>query len=314
LVDEVRLEAAAARRVVPFFAVVLREAVLVPLRTVERDAVFRVVRAADLVPRFAAVFFAPVFRAAVFRAAVFLAPARFVALFAPLLAAVFFAPVFRAAVFRAVVFRAAVFLAPARFVALFAPLLAAVFFAPVFRAVVFRAAVFLAPARFVALFAPLLAAVFLAAFFAPAFLAAVFFAPVFFAPVREPVVEDFRGARLLRGAFVGVADSSPVSSGVSVLMSPNQVDLSSVGISASFKCLRVQPSRLHKATSLYQPSSGERKVLEVEFARFLWILVVGVARGLASMGLPKRSSDTQVVGYKGFPRPCDRLSAVVFPI
>jgi hypothetical protein len=258
LVDEVRLEAAAARRVVPFFAVVLREAVLVPLRTVERDAVFRVVRAADLVPRFAAVFFAPVFRAAVFRA------------------------------------------------------------------VVFRAAVFPAPARFVALFAPLLAAVFLAAFFAPAFLAAVFFAPVFFAPVffapvllapvREPVVEDFRGARLLRGAFVGVADSSPVSSGVSVLMSPNQVDLSSVGISASFKCLRVQPSRLHKATSLYQPSSGERKVLEVEFARFLWILVVGVARGLASMGLPKRSSDTQVVGYKGFPRPCDRLSAVVFPI
>jgi hypothetical protein len=281
LVDEVRLEAAAARRVVPFFAVVLREAVLVPLRTVERDAVFRVVRAADLVPRFAAVFFAPVFRA--------------------------------------VVFRAAVFLAPARFVALFAPLLAAVFFAPVFRAVVFRAAVFLAPARFVALFAPRLAAVFLAAFFAPAFLAAVFFAPVFFAPVllapvREPVVEDFRGARLLRGAFVGVADSSPVSSGVSVLMSPNQVDLSSVGISASFKCLRVQPSRLHKATSLYQPSSGERKVLEVEFARFLWILVVGVAHGLASMGLPKRSSDTQVVGYKGFPRPCDRLSAVVFPI
>jgi hypothetical protein len=276
LVDEVRLEAAAARRVVPFFAVVLREAVLVPLRTVERDAVFRVVRAADLVPRFAAVFFAPVFRAAVFRA---------------------------------VVFRAAVFLAPARFVALFAPLLAAVFFAPVF----------LAPARFVALFAPLLAAVFLAAFFAPAFLAAIFFAPVFFAPVllapvREPVVEDFRGARLLRGAFVGMADSSPVSSGVSVLMSPNQVDLSSVGISASFKCLRVQPSRLHKATSLYQPSSGERKVLEVEFARFLWILVVGVARGLASMGLPKRSSDTQVVGYKGFPRPCDRLSAVVFPI
>jgi hypothetical protein len=286
LVDEVRLEAAAARRVVPFFAVVLREAVLVPLRTVERDAVFRVVRAADLVPRFAAVFFAPVFRAAVFRAAVFLAPARFVALFAPLLAAVFFAPVFRA--------------------------------------VVFRAAVFLAPARFVALFAPLLAAVFLAAFFAPAFLAAVFFAPVFFAPVffapvllapvREPVVEDFRGARLLRGAFVGMADSSPVSSGVSVLMSPNQVDLSSVGISASFKCLRVQPSRLHKATSLYQPSSGERKVLEVEFARFLWILVVGVAHGLASMGLPKRSSDTQVVGYKGFPRPCDRLSAVVFLI
>jgi hypothetical protein len=243
LVDEVRLEAAAARRVVPFFAVVLREAVLVPLRTVERDAVFRVVRAADLVPRFAAVFFAPVFRA-----------------------------------------------------------------------VVFRAAVFLAPARFVALFAPLLAAVFLAAFFAPAFLAAVFFAPVLLAPVREPVVEDFRGARLLRGAFVGVADSSPVSSGVSVLMSPNQVDLSSVGISASFKCLRVQPSRLHKATSLYQPSSGERKVLEVEFARFLWILVVGVAHGLASMGLPKRSSDTQVVGYKGFPRPCDRLSAVVFPI
>jgi hypothetical protein len=253
LVDEVRLEAAAARRVVPFFAVVLREAVLVPLRTVERDAVFRVVRAADLVPRFAAVFFAPVFRAVVFRAAVFLAPARFVALFAPLLAAVFLAA----------------------------------FFAPAFLAAVF---------------------------FAPVFFAPVFFAPVLLAPVREPVVEDFRGARLLRGAFVGVADSSPVSSGVSVLMSPNQVDLSSVGISASFKCLRVQPSRLHKATSLYQPSSGERKVLEVEFARFLWILVVGVAHGLASMGLPKRSSDTQVVGYKGFPRPCDRLSAVVFPI
>jgi hypothetical protein len=92
------------------------------------------------------------------------------------------------------------------------------------------------------------------------------------------------------------------------------LDLSSVGIAASFKDLHVQPSRLHKATSLYQPSSGERKVLEVEFARFLWILVVGVAHGLASMGLPKRSSDTQVVGYKGFPRPCDRLSAVVFPI
>jgi hypothetical protein len=208
LVDEVRLVAAAARRVVPFFApvlraVVLREAVLAPPRTVERDAVFRVVRAA-----------------------------------------VFFAPVFRAAVFRAVVFRAAVF-----------------------RAVVFRAAVFLAVPRFVALFVPLLAAVFRAAvFFAPVFRAPVLRAPVFLAPVRAPVDDAFRVVRLLRAGFVSVVDSSVVSSGMSVLTSPNQVDLSSVGIFASFRRPRVQPSRLHKATSLYQPGSAERKVLEVEFA------------------------------------------------
>nr|WP_244470825.1 hypothetical protein [Microvirga massiliensis] len=281
-VDEVRLVAAAARRVVPFFApvlraVVLREAVLALPRAVERDAVFRVVRAA--------VFFAPVFRAVVFRAAVF----------------------------RAVVFRAAVFLAVPRFVALFVPLLAAVFraavfFAPVFRAVVFRAVVFLAAPRFVALFVPLLAAVFRAAvFFAPVFRAPVLRAPVLLAPVRAPVVDAFRVVRLLRAGFVSVVDSSVVSSGMSVLTSPNQVDLSSVGISASFRRPRVQPSRLHKATSLYQPGSAERKVLEVEFACFLWILAMGGTCRRAHTADPMCSNGSQVIGCKGFPRSFDRL-------
>jgi hypothetical protein len=217
-------------------------------------------------------------------------------------AAVFFAPVFRAAVFRAVVFRAAVFRA--------AVFRAAVFRAVDFRAVVFRAAVFLAVPRFVALFVPLLAAVFRAAvFFAPVFRAPVLRAPVLLAPVRAPVDDAFRVVRLLRAGFVSVVDSSVVSSGMSVLTSPNQVDLSSVGISASFRRPRVQPSRLHKATSLYQPSSAERKVLEVEFASFLWILAMGGAFERVRTAVPMRSNGPQVVGCKGFPRPCDRLGA-----
>jgi hypothetical protein len=130
-----------------------------------------------------------------------------------------------------VVFLAAVFLAaafvPAFFAAPFAAPLAAPRFAAPVLALVFLALVFLAPAvdfaaaRFVV--AP--------AFLAPAFL-----------PLVEPLL------------FRAVLDAEPLAALLPVLVSL-MVDLSSVGIVASFKGLRVQPSRLHKATSLYQASS-----------------------------------------------------------
>jgi hypothetical protein len=113
-VEDVLLEAAAARFVPPFLAAVF----LAPPRADERAAVFL---ADERLLDFAAVFLAPDFLAPVFLAAVFFAPV--------FRAAVFLAPDFLALDFRVVfaaVFRAAVFLAPDFF--------AAVFRAPDFRA------------------------------------------------------------------------------------------------------------------------------------------------------------------------------------
>jgi hypothetical protein len=132
-----------------------------------------------------------------------------------------------AEVFLAVVFLAVVFLA-----ADLADERVAVFLAAVFFAVVFLATAFLA----VAFFAPDLAEDFVAdreADFAAVFLAAVF-VPAFLAVLVEP-----RRALLFLAVFlVLVAPVSPVNSIVSGF------DLVSVGIAASFKGLRVQPSRL----------------------------------------------------------------------
>ncbi|HEV2564914.1 MAG TPA: hypothetical protein VGU19_07500 [Microvirga sp.] len=124
--------------------------------------------------------------------------------------------------------------------------LAVVFLAAVFLAVVFFAAdladeraevVFLAADFAVDFFAPDLAEDFVAdreVDFAAVFLAAVFFVPAFLA-----VLEELRRALLFLAVFlVLVAPVSPVNSIVSGL------DLVSVGIAASFKGLRVQPSRL----------------------------------------------------------------------
>ncbi|WP_202882910.1 hypothetical protein [Microvirga tunisiensis] len=142
------------------------------------------------------------------------------------LAEVFLAVVFLAAVL-AVVFLAVDFLA-----ADLADERVAVFLAAVFFAVVFLATAFLA----VAFFAPDLAEDFVAdreADFAAVFLAAVF-VPAFLAVLVEP-----RRALLFLAVFlVLVAPVSPVNSIVSGF------DLVSVGIAASFKGLRVQPSRL----------------------------------------------------------------------
>jgi hypothetical protein len=59
-------------------------------------------------------------------------------------------------------------------------------------------------------------------------------------------------------------------------------DLSSVGIAASFMAFAQQPSRLIKATSLYQVSSDNRTPHQVEFAYLLWIVRRAHAPGLAS--------------------------------
>jgi hypothetical protein len=232
-VEEVRLDAAAARFGVDFEALrdlealrdfeaedftaprlELREAVFLaeerdaPERAeVERDADFRAVDEAD----FAVVFFA----------------------------AVFLAVVFLAVVFFAAVFLAVVFLAP-DFAEDLAADLAEVFFAAVFLAVVFLAAVFLAVVflapdlaeDFEADFEVDFAAVFLAAVFVPDFLAAVLFEPDFLA-----LDELLRELLFFAVFLVLVAPVSPVNSIVSGF-------LVSVGIAASFKGLRVQPSRL----------------------------------------------------------------------
>jgi hypothetical protein len=136
--------------------------------------------------------------------------------------AVVLAVVFLAAVFFAVVFLAAD-LADERAGVFLAAVLAVVFLATAFLAVVF--------------FAPDLAEDFVAdreVDLAAVFLAAVFFVPAFLAVLVEP-----RRALLFFAVFlVLVAPVSPVNSIVSGF------DLVSVGIAASFKGLRVQPSRL----------------------------------------------------------------------
>lgn len=226
-VEEVRLEAAAARLGDDLDAVrdleaELREDDFTALRVELRDAVFLAVERAaperadvERAEDFRAV--EPVDLADVFLAAVFLA-------------VVFFAVVFFAVVFPVAVFLAAVFLAAGLLLDFAVDL--AVFLAAVFLAVVFLAAVFFA----VVFLAPDLAEDFVVDLeddFAAVFLAAVLFEPDFLA-LEEPL----RELLFLAVFLVLVAPVSPVNSIVSGL------DLVSVGIAASFKGLRVQPSRL----------------------------------------------------------------------
>ncbi len=141
-------------------------------------------------------------------------------------AEVFFAAVFLEVVFLAAVFLAVVFLAPD-----FADDLAEVFLA-----VVFLAAVFLAPdlaEDFAADLEADLEVDFAAVFLVPAFLVAELFEPDFLA-----LDELLRELLFFAVFLVLVAPVSPVNSIVSGF------DFVSVGIAASFKGLRVQPSRL----------------------------------------------------------------------
>ncbi|MGF9760651.1 hypothetical protein AAII07_36230 [Microvirga sp. 0TCS3.31] len=143
---------------------------------------------------------------------------------------------FLAVVFFAVVFLAAVFLAVVFLAADLAEDFAEVFLAAVFLAVVFLAAVFFA----VDFLAPDLAEDFEADFevdFAAVFLAVVFLAPELFEPDFLVLDEPLRELLFFAVFLVLVAPVSPVNSIVSGF-------LVSVGIAASFKGLRVQPSRL----------------------------------------------------------------------
>lgn len=142
---------------------------------------------------------------------------------------------FLAVDFLAVLFFAAVFLAP-DFAEDLAADLAEVFLAAVFLAVVFLVAVFFA----VVFLAPDLAEDFDADFevdFAAVFLAVVFLAPELFEPDFLVLEEPLRELLFFAVFLVLVAPVSPVNSIVSGF-------LVSVGIAASFKGLRVQPSRL----------------------------------------------------------------------
>jgi hypothetical protein len=134
-----------------------------------------------------------------------------------------FAADFRAGDFFAAVFLAAVFFAPVLAEAdLAVDFFAADFFAVVFLAADFFAVVFLA-AAFV-----LLAAVFRAAgFFAVVFLAALFFAPLLRAPDE------------LRELFLAPPEEVVLDAPVLPILMSLGFDLSSVGMNASFKGLRV---------------------------------------------------------------------------
>ncbi len=152
----------------------------------------------------------------------------------------FLAVDFLAVLFLAAVFLAVVFLAP-DFAEDLAADLAEVFFAAVFLAVVFLAAdflavVFLAP-DFAEDFDADFEVDFAAVFFAVVFLAAVFLAPELFEPDFLVLEEPLRELLFFAVFLVLVAPVSPVNSIVSGF-------LVSVGIAASFKGLRVQPSRL----------------------------------------------------------------------
>jgi hypothetical protein len=114
-------------------------------------------------------------------------------------------------------------------------------FAAVFLAVVFLAAVFLAPDVEPDLlpedFEDEVEADFAAVFFAPDFLAPDL--PEDFAP--DLPLDELRELLFFADRLVLVAPVSPVNNCVSCV---SGLDLSSVGIAASFKGLRVQPSRL----------------------------------------------------------------------
>jgi hypothetical protein len=181
------------------------------------------------------------------------AAARFVVFLAAVLRAVAFVaprPELRAEDLRAVVeraeevraedLRAAVFLAEDFAGLFFAVLFLAEDFAEVFLAAVFFAVVFLAE-DFAEDFAADLAEVFLAAVFLAVVVLAAVFVPAFFVLLRAEEVPAFLALVLepfLAPVFlVLVAPVSPVNNAVSGF-------LLSVGIAASFKGLRVQPSRL----------------------------------------------------------------------
>jgi hypothetical protein len=251
-----------------------RVEVLALLRADERAEVFRAddldppdfdaerepadFRAPLLADDLAADFLAPDF------AADFRAPLLADDLAADFLAVDFFAPLLAddlAADFLAVDF-AADFLAPD-----FAPLFAALFFA-----VPFEAPALEEPDLDELLFDEL-PDDFAAVFFEDD--AALFFAPDFaeaFLPLDEPLFP----------LLLFADDAEPLVLPAPLILVSLVLDLSSVGIAASFKDLHVQPSRLHKATSLYQASSGYRKVSEVERVRFLWILLTADPSSLAS--------------------------------
>ena len=159
-------------------------------------------------------------------------------------------------------------LAPDFFAPDFAEDLAAVFLAPDFAAPDFD------EPDFVELLLDELPVDFAAVFFEDE--AALFFAPDFagaFLPLEEP---------LFAPLFFAEDEPDPLVLPAPLVLISLVLDLSSVGIAASFKDLHVQPSRLHKATSLYQASSGSRKVSEVERVRFLWILLFRAPSALAS--------------------------------
>jgi hypothetical protein len=152
LVEEVRLDAAAARFAGAFLAALRAlEADFTAPRLALRAAVFLADERAE---DFTAVFLATVFLAAAFLAVVFLAADLATVFLAAFLAVVFLAEAFTA-VFLAVVFFAAVFLAPALAEDFTADLEAD--FAATFFVAVFLAAVFLAPdlAEDFAVFLPL---------------------------------------------------------------------------------------------------------------------------------------------------------------
>jgi hypothetical protein len=134
------------------------------------------------------------------------------------------------------------------------------------------------------LFAPLLLEDLAALFLAPP---ADFFAPVFLAdevlllaedlvPFRAPD-EDPLEPLFREGEEVEEPPEEPLLLDWLVVF-----DLSSVGIAASFMAFAQQPSRLIKATSLYQVSSDNRTPHQVELAYLLWIVRRAHARGLAS--------------------------------
>jgi hypothetical protein len=117
----------------------------------------------------------------------------------------------------------------------------------------------------------------------------LFFATAFagvFLPLDEP---------LFALLFLADDEAEPLLPAPPMLISL-VLDLSSVGIAASFKDLHVQPSRLHKATSLYQASSEYRKVSEVERVRFLWILLLIMRWRIAS------TAQNGVRKWRGFMR------------
>ncbi|ANY79695.1 hypothetical protein BB934_16895 [Microvirga ossetica] len=205
------------------------------------------------------------------------------------LAAVFLAVVFLAAVFRAVVFFAADF-AEDRVADLAVVFFAAVFFAVAFLAVAFLAVLFFTADREADF----------AAVFVPAFLAEEDF-ELFFA------VDERRALLFFAVFLVLVAPVSPVNNIVSGF-------LVSVGIAASFKGLRVQPSRFEGNVVI---PSGFRISESVDSRALTFSVDISIATTLSACRSESRDrvQDEAVrVSPSGASRlehvlnPCNRLS------